>query len=291
MTIFNLGSINVDHVYQVPRIPALGETLASTDYAQGLGGKGANLSVAAAKAGGRVVHVGAVGEGAERVLAELEGYGVGLEHVARREGPTGHAVITVDAGGENAIVLLPGANMTIAGEEVAAALGAAQAGDIFVTQNETNGQEDAAARASAAGLRVCYCAAPFEAGAVSAMLPHADLLILNAVEAAQLQEATGRAPDALGVADVIVTRGAEGVTWYGPEGAAEFSAPKVTARDTTGAGDTFAGYLLAGLDEGQGMEAAIGLALRAAALKVTRPGAAAGIPLRGEVEASPSENK
>ncbi|WP_373355315.1 ribokinase [Pseudoroseicyclus sp. CXY001] len=290
MTIFNLGSINVDHVYRVPHIPAPGETLASLDYSQGLGGKGANLSVAVAKAGAAVVHIGAVGAGAERVMAELEGHGVALGHVARREGPTGHAIINVDAAGENAIVLLPGANMSLTEAEVTAALAGAGAGDIFVTQNETNLQAEAARAAKEAGLKVCYCAAPFDAAAVEAMLPHADLLILNAVEAGQLQEATGKAPGGLGVADVVVTRGAEGVTWHGagagPGGARNFAAIKVSAVDTTGAGDTFAGYLLAGLEEGMEMPEAISLALRAAALKVTRAGAAAGIPHRAEVDAT-----
>ncbi|MGZ9809122.1 ribokinase [Pseudoroseicyclus sp. H15] len=284
MTIYNLGSINIDHVYRVPHIPAPGETLASTDVSQGLGGKGANLSVAAAKAGAEVVHIGAVGEGGGLALAELERHGVSLAHVARRGGPTGHAIITVDEGAENAIVLLPGANLSLTEGEVAAALEGAKPGDLFVTQNETNMQIEAAALAHKAGLRICYCAAPFDAAATQAILPQTDLLILNAVEASQLEDATGDAPAALGVADVIVTRGGDGVTWHGVDGARDFPAIKVSPVDTTAAGDTFAGYLLAGLGEGMAMEAAIGLAQKAAALKVTRAGAATGIPLRSEIE-------
>jgi ribokinase len=111
------------------------------------------------------------------------------------------------------------------------------------------------------------------------------MLVLNAVEAAQLEAATGTAPEALPVADIIVTRGAEGVRWIDTKAgqSRDFPATPVTAVDTTGAGDTFTGYLLATLDGGMAMAEAIDLAGKAAALKVTRQGAADAIPARDEV--------
>ncbi|MEM1067184.1 MAG: ribokinase [Pseudomonadota bacterium] len=284
MTVWNLGSINVDHFYRVPHLPVPGETLAAAGYAVGLGGKGANQSVAAARAGARVEHIGGVGPGADWVLERLQSYGVGTGHVAVGEAPTGHAVINVAEDGENAIVILPGANGAIAAEQVASALGAAAPGDVLLLQNETVGQNEAAAMAQAKGLRVFYSAAPFSADAVRAVMAHVDVLLLNAVEAAQLEESLGHSVEDIGVETVVITKGADGAEWVGTR---RFFVPghTVHAVDTTGAGDTFAGYLAAALAEGLAPEEAMARAGAAAALKVTRPGTADAIPAADEVAA------
>lgn len=284
MTVWNLGSINVDHFYRVPHLPVPGETLAAAGYSVGLGGKGANQSVAAARAGARVEHIGGVGPGADWVLERLRGYGVGTGHIEVGEAPTGHAVINVAEDGENAIVILPGANGAIAEAQVARALSAAAPGDVLLLQNETVGQAEAAATAQASGLRVFYSAAPFSAEAVRAVLTHVDVLLLNAVEAAQLEESLGRGVADLGVDAVVITKGSAGAEWVGAE---RFAVPghAVEAVDTTGAGDTFAGYLAAGLAEGLAPEQAMVRAGAAAALKVTRQGTADAIPAADEVAA------
>ncbi|MBB3711338.1 ribokinase [Limimaricola variabilis] len=286
MTIWNLGSINADHVYAVPHIPTPGETLAATGLSRGLGGKGANMSVAAARAGARVAHLGAVGEDGGWMVERLEAYGVDCAHVQRRGGPSGHAIITVDAKGENAITLWPGANRDIEPEAVKQALQGAAPGDLFVTQNETALQPEAAAQARAKGLTVAYAAAPFDAEAVRAVRPHLDLLVLNEIEARQLEQALNSSIESLGIAHVVVTLGARGCDWIeaGSGTRHHVDAPRVEAVDTTGAGDTFTGYLLAGLSQGLAMEAALNRATRAAALKVGRPGAADAIPTAEEVE-------
>ncbi|PHP28325.1 ribokinase [Limimaricola cinnabarinus] len=283
--IWNLGSINADHVYAVPHIPAPGETLAATALTYGLGGKGANMSVAAARAGARIAHLGAVGADGGWMVERLESYGVDCAHVQRREGPSGHAIIAVDARAENAITLFPGANREIDLDAVKQALDKADPGDLLITQNETNGQVEAAAQARARGLRVVYAAAPFEAGAVRAVLPHLDLLVLNEVEAQQLSQALGTPIEELPVPQVVVTLGAAGCDWIETATGARHhvDAPRVEAVDTTGAGDTFTGYLLAGLSEGLEMQAALKLATQAGALKVGRHGAADAIPSREEV--------
>ena len=108
----------------------------------------------------------------------------------------------------------------------------------------------AASLAKKMGLKVAYAAAPFSAERVQAVLAHLDFLILNEVEAAQLTEATGKTPDALGVRDVVVTLGGDGADWFGPDGKQHFDAHPVTPIDTTGAGDTFTGYLSGGLGSG-----------------------------------------
>ncbi len=286
MTLWNLGSINADHVYAVPHIPAPGETLAATALSYGLGGKGANMSVAAARAGAQVAHLGAVGTDGGWMVERLTGYGVDCTHVQRHDGPSGHAIIAVDASAENAITLWPGANREIDLEAVKQALNGAEAGDLLVTQNETNGQVEVAALARGRGLTVVYAAAPFEADAVRAMLPHLDLLVLNEVEARQLSEALGTPVETLPVPQVVVTLGARGCDWIETASGRRHhvDAPRVAAIDTTGAGDTFTGYLLAGLSEGLAMPDALALATRAGALKVGRRGAADAIPSREEVE-------
>ena len=156
----------------------------------------------------------------------------------------------------------------------------AKPGDLFVTQNETNAQVKTAKLAKELGLKVCYAAAPFEAAAVQALLPFLDFLILNEVEAAQLQSEIGLAPGDLPVEQVIVTLGSQGVRYFdtNKDEARHFPAFKVKPVDTTGAGDTFTGYVLSGMDRGLPMPQAIVQASRAAAIMVTRHGTADVIP-------------
>ena len=285
MAIWNLGSINADYVYAVPHIPTPGETLAATSRNVFLGGKGANMSVAAARAAAQVKHIGAIGPDGKWAKDRLLEYGVDTRHITTLEVETAHAIIAVDANSENMIILHPGANAEIPQTVLQNALSEAETGDWFITQNETNLQRTGAQLAKKMGLKVAYAAAPFDADRVQAVLEHLDFLILNAVEAEQLKQATGQTPGDLGVTDVIVTLGSDGADWFGPKGKQHFDALKVDPVDTTGAGDTFTGYVLAGLDRGLPMEQAIGLALKAGALMVTRHGTADVIPDLSEVQA------
>ncbi len=283
MPIYNLGSINVDHVYRLAALPRAGETLASQGYSLGLGGKGANQSVAAALAGADIGHLGAMGTGDDWVLQRLAGAGVGTGSIARLDGvATGHAIILVDAQGENSIILHGGANHALPEHIVTSALAAIGRGDILMLQNETNLQPQAAARARAAGARVIYSAAPFDIEALRAVLPHISILAVNEVEARDTFAAFG---EALPIEGMLITRGAEGAeyrdlqtgrTWHQP-------AFKVRAVDTTGAGDCFAGWFAAGLSRGEEIAEALRNAAAAAALQVTRKGAGDAMPARAEV--------
>lgn len=285
MTIYNLGSINADLFYRLPHFPGPGETLASTAHWRGLGGKGTNMSVAAARAASRVVHIGAVGADGKWAVDRLMEYGVDTTRIATLPDPTGHAIVMLDAAGENSIVLAPGANHAIPPDLLVQAMAAATESDTFLFQNETSAQRSGAEIASARGMRVAYAAAPFDADAVAAVLPLLDLLILNEVEAAQLASATGQSVETLPVRDVVVTLGTKGARWINTDRGAGFDVPAipVTPVDTTGAGDTFTGYLVAGLDRGMPMKQALSLATRAAALMVTRQGTADVIPDLKEV--------
>ncbi|GAA6200712.1 ribokinase [Aquicoccus sp. SU-CL01552] len=288
MAIWNLGSINADMVYAVPHLPGPGETLAATGLQRFLGGKGANMSVAAARAAAHVRHLGAVGADGAWAVERLMEYGVDTRHIQQAADPTGHAIVTVDPDGENQIVIFPGANRAIPEVAVQAALSEAAAGDSLLIQNETNAQLLAARIGRDLGLRVCYAAAPFDAEAVRAVLPYLDFLVLNAVEAEQLERATGMGPGALPVRDVIVTLGAGGARYFDTKSgeSRDFPAVPVMPVDTTGAGDTFTGYVLAGLDRGLPMAQAIAQAMRAAAIMVTRHGTADVIPDLKDVQAA-----
>lgn len=283
MTVWNLGSVNVDHVYRLSHLPAPGETISALGYDKGLGGKGANQSVAALRAGAEVRHLGAVGEGDDWVLAELARHGLATDGIARVAVPTGHAIVATDPAGENLIVIAPGANRALP-PQLLEALDRARPGDTLLLQNETSLQAEAAARARARGLRVMYSAAPFGIEPLRAVLPHATHLLMNEGEARALGTATGQALADLPVEAIIVTRGAEGADWIGAGETLHAPAFRVTPVDTTGAGDCFAGSLAARLDLGEGPQAALRYAAAAAALQVTRPGAAGAIPSRAEVD-------
>lgn len=282
MAVYNLGSINIDHVYRVPHLPAPGETLSALDYAQGLGGKGANQSVAAARAGAMCHHIGAIGPNSDWVLAEMQAYGIDLRYVSVLPVATGHAIINVDPQAENNIVIFPGANRALTADMAAAALAGAGPADSLLLQNETSAQAEAAAIAAARGMRVVYSAAPFDIGAVRAVLPHVSLLVMNEIEAEQLRAAQGALPQI----DCIITKGAQGAEWISAASEPLFlPAFKVNPVDTTGAGDTFIGTLAAALDLGLPREAAMRRASATSALQVTRQGAAQAIPTAAEVEA------
>lgn len=280
MTVWTLGSINIDLIYRLDHLPRPGETIAARDHARGLGGKGANQSVAAARAGARVRHIGAMGTGDDWVIDALREAGVDTAHVARLEGQaTGHALILLDAGGENSIVIHPGANRVLRPEPVEMA-----AGETLMIQNETNLQAETAEAARAQGVRVIYSAAPFDVEAIRAILPHTDILAMNEHEAAQTFAALG---EALPVAGLLITRGAAGAEYRDLRSGQvhHVAAPKVSPVDTTGAGDCFAGWFVAGLDAGLDVPQALRRAAAAAAIQVTREGAAGAMPTRAEVDA------
>lgn len=285
MTVFNLGSINIDHVYRLDGLPRPGETIHSRGFSQGLGGKGANQSVAAARAGAQVVHLGAMGAADAWVTERLQAAGVQTDQIARLDDQaTGHAIIMVDAQGENAIVLHGGANQSVPQDMLAQGLSQIGPGDILLIQNETNLQPEAAQIARDAGATVIYSAAPFEIGALAAILPHISILAVNAGEALQTFAAFG---DALPIDGLLITRGADGAEYRDLRQGKTWTQPAfaVDAIDTTGAGDCFAGWFAAGLARGEDAARALRHASAAAALQVTRAGAGDAMPDRAEVDA------
>lgn len=285
MAIYNLGSINIDYFYQVPRLVLPGETIAASAFHFGLGGKGANQSIAAARGGASVFHIGAVGPDGEWALERLDNFGVNTDNVASLEIPTGHAIITVDPEGENAIVIYSSANVALAEEQIEEALSSANEGDFCILQNETNLAPFTAQMAKERGMRVVYSAAPFDENHVREMLPHIDILVVNEVEATQLAEALETNPDELPISQVLITRGSGGAVFRSSEGEVEVPAFDVVPIDTTGAGDTYLGFFVAGLDAGMDTKGAMTFASAGAAIQVMRSGTGDAIPELLEVKA------
>jgi ribokinase len=285
MSIFNLGSINIDHVYRVAHLPGPGETVADIGYASVLGGKGVNQSIAAALAGAQIHHIGAVGADGEWIIDRLVEVAIEVGGILVVDGATGHAVVCVDVNAENQIIIHGGANQALTLAQIDQALARAQPGDWFLAQNETNLVAEGFAMAKTRGLKTAYAAAPFEAAAAAGLIGSVDLLAVNQVEAAQLAQHLGMNVDALPVPELLVTLGSRGARYRVGDMVCEVAAFPVTPVDTTGAGDTFLGAFLAARDGGADPEAALRQASAAAAIQVTRPGAADAIPTAVEIAA------
>ena len=285
--IFNLGSLNLDHVYRVPRFVVPGETMSVDGYERHLGGKGYNHSVAIAKAKGAVVHIGACPTVDLAAFQALPAPTLAW-HIAPSKEAAGHAIIQVDAQGENQILLYPGANRTITQNHLDSLTTgpiAPEPGDWFLAQNETNLVEESLQWAQSLGLRTAYAAAPFDAEAIERALPYIDAMALNAVEAQQLQDSLGSPIDQLGIDLVAITKGGDGVSLWHQSRWSDYAAfPVHQIVDTTGAGDCFFGSFLAELACGQQPSVAIRFAQAAAALSVTQTGASTSYADRSEVE-------
>lgn len=294
-----IGSINVDDSLRLTRHPGPGETVSAHSLVTELGGKGANQAVAAARAGAAVRFVGAIGtDNAQWILDSLQAEGIDTEHLARHEDvASGRAIVLVDDGGENSIIVVPGANHRIPDEAVHKACSTLAAGDVILLQNEvpTATSRLAARAARAAGATVVWNAAPAPDSA-DELVTDVDLLVVNEHElattasmlslpAAEVEAQIRAVADRLD-ADVVCTLGADGAAYTVDGTSGRQAARAVRAVDTTAAGDTFVGYLAAGLGRGAPLSEQLGTASLAGSLAVTRPGAAASIPYLREVTQS-----
>lgn len=290
MAVINFGSINIDHVYQVAHFVQPGETIASTNYQQLLGGKGANQSIALAKAGTEVKHVGRIHESDAAFKQTMIKAGIDCRYVACTQTPTGHAIIQVTPEGENAIVLFGGANLELTEQDIMKALDSAEQTDWVLTQNETSGIEQVLRQAKEVGLKVAFNPAPMTE--TVKQLPHdcIDLLIVNEVEAAEisgvetLDEMEAYFRQNWSHAEVLITLGKHGVRMLKRNTSIDVPAFVVDAVDTTAAGDTFIGYFLSAYSKDNDAESALRRACAASALAVTRGGAAQSIPEAEEVD-------
>jgi len=263
-----VGSLNIDLVIRVERMPSPGETVLGEDLQRLAGGKGANQAVAAAGAGAEVVMVGCIGddEPGRAYAARLEARGIRPALTVVDDAPTGHAIVTVDGSGENAIVVVPGANAHLTADHLGP-LDDVGSGDVVLLQLEVplTTVAEAARRAHGRGARVVLNCAPYAA------LPHdvvalADPLVVNESEAALLADSPA-VPTSL-----LVTFGGAGSVWEGERVYAP-TLPEGLVADTTGAGDAYCGALAAALAFGAGRQDALRAATDAGTAAVQRVGA------------------
>ena len=290
------GSINVDLFARVDRHPRPGETVLGSDGSTRPGGKGANQAVAAALAGADVAMFGAVGDDAHAQvgLSLLRRAGVDCAGIRTVPGPTGLALITVSAVGENSIIVIPGANGAVSGAD-APHVGE---GDVLVVQGEIPVPvvDDAVASAAAVGARPVINLAPIVDLAPATLLA-ADPLVVNeheALAAAAIVDPEGATDESedvramasavaerligAGVASVVITLGGEGALVVTPSARTEIPAEAVQVVDTTGAGDCFVGFVAAGLARGASLVDASKEANRASAQAVGAEGAQESYP-------------
>ncbi len=289
--IINFGSINVDHIYQVPHFVAPGETLASTSLRTVLGGKGANQSVAVARAGVAVAHVGQISAQDAWALDELKRAGVDTQAIKLMDGASGHAIIQVTPAGENAIVLHGGANRNCRLSALKKALSAHANAEYLLLQNECNLVPEALDLASTRGLKIALNPAPMTESIKALPLDRLDLLVVNEVEGRALSGASdtkdilARLESLASTTDIVLSLGSEGAVLSKHGQRYHQQARDVATVDTTGAGDTFVGYFLAGIVDNLDPHTNLARACDAAALAVTMEGAIPSIPNLSDVTA------
>jgi ribokinase len=285
------GSINLDLIFSLPKIPAAGETVLGSAVCIEPGGKGANQAVAAARDGAAVVMAGAIGSDAlgAGALALLQQAGVDLTRVARVDASTGCAAIAVDPAGNNAISVGSGANLLVTAGQVEDAVLGPDA--TLVLQMEVPAVETAALieRARARGARIILNLAPV-ATLPEVALRAVDVLVVNESESAWLAAHLGCGASAAALwkrldgPAVVLTRGEEGAEVASAEGVWLEPARQIVAVDTTAAGDCFVGVLAHQLDQATSLKASVQRASAAAALCCTRAGSQGSIPLRVETD-------
>ena len=292
MNVVNFGSLNIDHVYAVDHFCRAGETIHTKSYTQNAGGKGLNQSIAVSRSGQKVHHAGLLGPEGTRLAELLSGSGVDLRYLKHTDVPQGHAVIQVQPDGQNCIFLYGGSNQAVTPQEIDEVLMQLNAGDYLLLQNEIANLTYLLRAAARRGLRVVLNASPISDELLNADLSGVDWLVVNEIECAAMAgcgdaqagyETLKQRYPSLGI---LLTLGSEGsVSWKDGTEVRQCAYP-VKAVDTTGAGDTFMGYFVGCLVQGMERQTAMQYASMASAISVTRPGAAASIPLMDEVRAA-----
>ena len=294
-SVLNFGSLNIDYVYGVEHFVSAGETLASTSREVFAGGKGLNQSVAFAKAGCSVYHAGAIGKfDGEILLNVLKKAGVDISNIQLREDVTsGHTVIQVDKNGQNCILLYGGANQSLQKDHIKQVLSKFKVGDLLMLQNEVNNLDYMMEEASARGIQIAFNVSPFSPDLLNLPLYLCSYLLVNEVEAAGIAQCSpNEKPEKLLATlekhlpdiNIVLTLGSRG-SIYKAKGCEPIYQGifNVHPVDTTASGDTYTGFLLGSLLQGKNAKDALKIAACAAAIAVTRKGAAPSIPSLQEV--------
>ncbi len=284
MKIINFGSCNIDHVYSLQHIVSPGETVSAEGLTEHSGGKGLNQSIAAAVAGGDVYHIGNIGKDGLFLKDLLDKSGVNTRLLNVDDERTGHAIIQLDESGENCIIVCQGANGLITEKQIDNAVNSFCAGDICMLQNEIPKTDYIINAAHKKGMTVIWNPSPFNDKINRESISLCDYVILNSTEGKELAGLDG-ADEILKqlTADYpntgfVLTLGSKGSIFGRGESRINQEAFRAKPVDTTGAGDTFAGYFAAALSKGYEIKVAMTYASAAAAIATEALGAANSIP-------------
>ena len=295
MKLLDFGSLNIDHTYQLPHLVRPGETLASDSYHKSEGGKGFNQAVALAKAGQEVYLAGAIGQDGLFLRDYLQELGVHTEHLCVLDAPTGHAMIQLDTEGQNCIILFGGTNGMITETMIDEVLADFGAGDYLLLQNEISHVDSIICAAHAKGMHIILNPSPMSPELLTWPLELVEWFILNEIEGADitgktqpeemLDELLRRYP----ACHVVLTLGERGSVYADATQRMYQSIVSAHTVDTTAAGDTFTGYFIHALLQGEAIQQALKTAACASAITVSRPGAGRSIPAAEEVQAAMKE--
>ncbi len=289
MKVLNYGSLNIDHVYQVDQIVQPGQTIDSYGVNVFPGGKGMNQSIAIARAGCRVYHAGNIGSDGQFMKELLEQAGADCTWLRTVEVGTGSTFIQVDRNGQNCIVLNGGANRANSREYVDEVLVGFGQGDLVLLQNEINEVGYIMEKAYEKGMTVVLNPSPMNEKILACDLSKVSMFLMNEDEGMAItgkeepEEILAAMREMYPHAQTVLTLGSKGSVYQGCGRTIRQNAFRVKAVDTTAAGDTFTGYLLAGMARGEDMALCLEEGAKASAIAVTRPGATTSIPVREEV--------
>lgn len=295
MKVLNYGSLNIDYVYSLDHFVKRGETISSDSLDIFPGGKGLNQSLALGRAGAKVFHAGAIGKDGMFLLDLLKNSGIQIEHVRVLEGvQTGTAIIQKEKSGDNCIILYSGANHEISEKDIEETFQNFSEGDVLILQNEINAIGRIMEEAHQKGMQIILNPSPMNESIFQLPLEFVHYFILNEIEAAQIlkldlvtvenaekivRELHQRYPQS----KIVLTLGAEGSLYFDGELLLRQNAYKAKVVDTTAAGDTFTGYFVAGILNEDSVKTAMERATHAAAIAISRLGAAPSIPYAKEL--------
>lgn len=287
--ILNFGSCNIDYVYMLDHIVKNGETEACGEMKVFAGGKGLNQSIAIARAGAEVYHAGCVGTDGEFLAALLAESGVDTRYLKRVDAKNGNAIIQVSREGDNSIIVYSGSNAMIEKCDVDAVLTDFCEGDILLLQNEISNLSYIIEKAYEIGMRIILNPSPINKEIFELDFSMLSYLILNETEAADLSgcdtpyESLDFFRKKYPTIKIMLTLGKDGCVYQDGERRIYHPTFDVTTVDTTAAGDTFTGYFVMGVSSGLDIKQNLRLASCAAAIAVSRQGAAPSIPTIDEV--------
>lgn len=284
------GSLNIDYVYQMDHHVRPGETLASKRMDIFCGGKGLNQSIAVAMAGEKIAHAGKIGNEGMMLKNFLEEKGVDASFVEVCDQPTGHAIIQVDPTGQNSIFTFGGTNKQLERAHIDRVISQFELGDILILQNEINENAYIMEKAHQQGMRIALNPSPLTDALQGLPMEYVTWFFVNEIEGKEL---TGyEEPEQILTAfrekypnsAVVLTLGEDGSVYQDANETYRQGIYKVTAVDTTAAGDTFMGYFLAQIMKGRSPKVGLEMAAKASGIAVSRQGAATSIPGWEEVE-------